>query len=76
MVLKRSELAILAVAGIALGIACAIGPIGLAAAALIFAGMLFLWFVLTEPKTAFYLGFLLLLLAQIKFRSRDPAAAL
>ncbi len=73
---KRIDLALFAVVGIAAGIACAIGPIGLIVAVLIFAAAMFLWFVLAEPKAALYLGFLLLLLAQIKFRSRDPAAAL
>jgi len=72
----KSEATVLASVGTVAGIACAgglIGIVGLSACAAL-AGIAY--FVITRPRRALYLAFVLLVLAHVKFRNRDAGAAL
>jgi O-antigen ligase len=72
----RDNLAITVILALAAGIAAALGVMGVAALAATVIALLALWLVVSNPANALKFGFFLLLIAQIKFRWRDPGAAL
>jgi O-antigen ligase len=73
---SHEQLIVAIVVAAAAGIAAALGLIGLAAFAAAAVGALCLWRLFEQPASALKICFFLLLVAQIKFRWRDPGAAL
>ncbi|MBF6560832.1 MAG: O-antigen ligase family protein [Candidatus Binataceae bacterium] len=76
MSLSRAEIGAAAFFAVAVGFACALGQFGLLGLAALVAAILLGWFIFQRPELALKGAFFLLLVAQIKFRSRDATAAL
>ena len=70
------QAAILVVFALSAGVACAYGVIGMAAFASLGALLLGLWLIFSNPRQALKFCFIILLIGEIKFRWRDPGAAL
>jgi hypothetical protein len=70
------QVAILVVFALSAGVACAYGVIGMAAFAALGIGLLALWMVFANPRQALKFCFVILMIGEIKFRWRDPGAAL
>jgi len=74
--MNRVQSAILVVFAAFAGVACAFGIIGTAVLAALGIGLLGLWLIFSKPQMALKFCFVILMLGQIKFRWRDPGAAL
>jgi O-antigen ligase len=72
----NEHLIVAAILAVGAGIGAATGLIGLAAFGAIGLGLLGVWFVFTYPALSLRICFFLVLVGQIKFRWRDPGAAL